>query len=100
MSGLSQDFLNELAADLDIPVPFLKAVICVESSGQPFLPSPARTPKGADVSGFPVIQFEGHIFWQRLSALNIPDLRPAVLLAERDDLNVSSPRCGYDSDYS
>lgn len=81
MAVLSPDFLNKLSKDLDLPIPVLKAVVEVESSGQPFLGVPARTPRGADVSGYPVVQFEGHIFWQQLTFLKQPSLRPASLLS-------------------
>jgi hypothetical protein len=96
VAGLSQSFLDSLAKDLSVERAALQAVIDVESSGQPFLPTPSVTPKGADVSGNPVVQFEGHIFWQRLSNLNDPALRPAKLLnAHPDYRDIIYPRLDY-----
>jgi hypothetical protein len=85
MAGLSKSFLKALATDLGLTVPILEAVIAVESSGQPFLPTQSFTPKGIDVSGFPVIQFEGHIFWQQLVATKSPALNPSTLLSDHPE---------------
>jgi hypothetical protein len=59
----------------------IKAVIEIESSGQPFLPQGSVTPLGENVSGRPVIRFEGHIFWKFLTALAQPDLSPGYILS-------------------
>jgi hypothetical protein len=93
MAVLSPDFLNKLSRDLGLTVPTLKAVVEVESSGQPFLAVPALTPRGADVSGYPVVQFEGHVFWQQLTSLKQPSLRPATLLsASPENADIIYPR--------
>ena len=69
------------AADtLGLEAKLLKAVAEVESSGAAFMGSPARTPRGLDVSGKPIVQFEGHCFWKELAALKDPKLAPKTLL--------------------
>jgi hypothetical protein len=85
MASLANEFTKGLATELAIPHAALRAVIDVESSGSPFLPNPCQSPKGADISGFPVVQFEGHIFWQQLSRLGQPALKPQALLARNPD---------------
>jgi hypothetical protein len=85
MSGYSQNFLEMLSKELAVDIPALQAVLEIESDGQSFLPIPTLTPKGVDVSGYPVIQFEGHVFWSELTSLHDPDLRPASVLAKNPD---------------
>ena len=52
----------------------------MESSGAALLPAGTFSTRGLDISGFPVIQFEGHVFWRRLKALHDSAYDPAKLL--------------------
>ncbi|MDR1872043.1 MAG: N-acetylmuramidase family protein [Deltaproteobacteria bacterium] len=74
------ELINEGADLLEIEPSVLKAVISIESDGEPFLSPGAKTPLGLDISGFPVVQFEGHVFWKELSSLKSPDLLPGSVL--------------------
>jgi hypothetical protein len=65
------DVFDRLAARLGVTAAALAAVAEVESSGRGFLPVPARSPGGLDVSGYPVIRFEAHIFWKELKKVGI-----------------------------
>lgn len=57
---LSDQDLIDLSTELDIPLPCIKAVYEVESSGRGFLSD-----------GRPKILFEGHIFWKQLKKKGI-----------------------------
>jgi hypothetical protein len=74
--------LIDAAKVLGVEAKLLKAVCEVESSGEAFMGSPARTPRGLDVSGKPIVQFEGHCFWKELAALKDPKLAPKALLKD------------------
>jgi hypothetical protein len=77
------DHYGRLAARLGVPAPVLAAVCEVESSGRGFLPVPSRSPGGLDVSGFPVVRFEAHVFWWELKAAGID---PAGVIPPRPDI--------------
>ena len=85
--GPPLNLLRELADSLKTDLPSVRAVVQVEASGSPFLPTPSRTPNGDDVSGYPVVAFEGHVFWRELTHLKIPALRPSAILAARSDID-------------
>jgi hypothetical protein len=85
MASLSISFLRDLAGELEISLPALRAVIEIESSGEPFLPVPAYTPNGAEVSGYPVIRLEGHVFYRQLLNLGDSALNPDSLLKKDPD---------------
>lgn len=57
---------DSLAVDLRAEPAAIKAVAMVESSGSGFLPDRAVTPRGLSAGGFPVVQFEGHVFYRTL----------------------------------
>jgi hypothetical protein len=58
----------KIAREFDLNKAAVKAVIAVESSGQPFVKAGSASPRGLEVGGLPIIQFEGHVFWSRLKA--------------------------------
>lgn len=68
---LSQADIDAVAAEIELPVPTVRAVYKVESNGSGFW---ALHPK---------ILFEGHIFWQRLLARG---RNPAALQAGNEDV--------------
>jgi hypothetical protein len=74
--------VRAVASELKVPERMVRAVAQVESSGQAFLPPNAVTPRGLDVSGRPVIQFEGHVFWKYLPKLTANKLLPSRLLKD------------------
>jgi hypothetical protein len=74
-----ENLIEEAATLLNVEIPILKAVLEIESSGCPFLTSNSITPMGIDVSGFPTIQFEGHVFWKYLSSLAKPESQPGAI---------------------
>lgn len=61
--------IETMATRLSLEPALLKAVVAVETNGEPFLPD-----------GRPTILFEGHIFWKLLKEKGV---KPAVLL-EKD----------------
>jgi hypothetical protein len=75
-----EDLIVQGADALGVEPAAVKAVIEVESSGEPFLPEGAVTPLGADVSLFPTVQFEGHVFWKLLVETKDPHLSPGHIM--------------------
>jgi hypothetical protein len=75
------ELIRKAAAALGVEAKLVKAVAKTESASAAFMPTPSRTPRGLDVSGKPIIQFEGHVFWKYLTKLKVPYLAPAALLA-------------------
>jgi hypothetical protein len=83
--GIAAKNLQMLSEGLSIEPAVVRAVVEIEASGRGFLPEPTVTPGGVDVSGRPVIQFEGHCFWQYLVNLKEPSLSPTKLLNENEN---------------
>ena len=73
---------DSLAVDLRAEPAAVKAVALVESSGSGFLPDRAVTPRGLAVGGFPVIQFEGHVFYRTLKNAKAVLADPATALIQ------------------
>lgn len=65
------ELVEKAAVELKVEVPVVKAVIKVESAGDPFLAPGTTSPRGLDLSGKPLLQFEGHVFWNQLKALHL-----------------------------
>jgi hypothetical protein len=58
----------------------VKAVLQVETSGDPFIKPGTISPRGQDLSGLPKVQFEGHVFFAQLRAYSRPELDPLKVL--------------------
>jgi hypothetical protein len=70
--------LQQIVDKYNIPLAVLKAVCDVESSGSGFLPIPCHTSTGVDVSGYPKILYEGHIFYRLAKARGLPVARWSI----------------------
>ena len=79
---VSDIIFAEIASELGVEPASVKAIAAVESSGAPLVAPNTTTPRGHDISGYPVVQFEGHQFWRRLSKLRDPALDPSRLLKD------------------
>jgi hypothetical protein len=83
----STDLIQSASENLGVEPAAVQAVVEIESSGAPFLPEGSVTPMGFDVSGFPTVQFEGHVFWKYLTKLASPPFAPAGILADPERFN-------------
>jgi hypothetical protein len=89
MSQRFPDCLIKVAAEkLDVEPRVVKAIVQVESSGNPFIGTGTKSPRGLDLSGRPVIQFEGHVFWRSLLDLNNPKQDPLKLLHDPETAKI------------
>jgi hypothetical protein len=74
------DLIKAAAERLRIDRALIEAVVTVESSGRPFLPHSAKTAKGVPVPDYPIMRYEGHVFYRLLRESKKPELQPEVLL--------------------
>jgi hypothetical protein len=72
----------DLADELAVEPAALRAIVAVESSGSPLLAEGSTSPRGQVLSGLPVIQFEGHVFWRRLEKLRDTAYDPRRLTSD------------------
>jgi hypothetical protein len=97
----TKDDIYKVAANLQVEPAAVAAVIAVEASSRAFNPPGSITPQGLDVSGWPIIRFEAHVFYRELKDVGIDPIPllskyPTILSKVRNDKLAKGPVKDYD----